>query len=533
MNLKNALIVVIILLLAVLMLAREEGEPMSLGLADCIGLAVKENLGLRVEQLGYQVSRWDLVSNRGLFAPVFSLWYNHDQTRSPSASLLEGADVTEGQSDVLGVTLDQALPLGGQVEFYFGESRYETNSTFYNLNPRFDARLQIEVVQPLLRDFGDRVARRDILAARYRQDSRYQSLKEALQELVYRVENAYWDLVYSRMNLEVKQESVQAARRLLAINRKKLQAGTIPELEILTARSQVATRESEIIQARANIRDAEDTLADLLNVQLNTGGSEDRIVPRDVPASFSSYEPPALSVVLDRIRREDPRILRLKAELENRGLDVRYYQNQILPELDVIARLWTTGLSGDEIIFEDNDVFNRVPVDIIRRDMWLSIRDALKGIYNNWSVSLNLQLPLFNAAARADLRKARLEFQQARLSLLDAQRVVIRNLQSSRRGILTNREKLLAYVAASKLARAQLEAEEKKFKAGVSTNYQVLKAQENYEENRSAEVQAAIDLRKAIILFQKNTGSLLEEKGIVCTPGGKIRPEEVGQRQSE
>ena len=52
----------------------------------------------------------------------------------------------------------------------------------------------------------------------------------------------------------------------------------------------------------------------------------------------------------------------------------------------------------------------------------------------------------------------------------------------------------------------------------MSTNYNVLKAQENLEENRSSEIKAVIDLNKSILNLQKNLGILLNEKGIHFKP---------------
>lgn len=522
MKLKIYLVLIIILIVACWLVAADSSSGIKLTLQDCLQRALKENLNLRIQILEHQKSIRQVTGNRAQFVPDFSLDFFKSQTVSPSASLLEGADVTEGESDILGVEINQNLPLGGQLALYFGESRYETNSTFYNLNPRFDARLQVEVTQPLLQGFGDRVARRDILLAVNEQNAVYQDLRETVMETLVRVENAYWDLVYRRMALEVRKESVRAARRLLEINEKKLKSGTIPELEILTAESQVASRESDLIQAEADIREAEDVLRQILNMELSASMTEPGIVPIDRPEDIPAFEPPSLPEVLESVRRQDPQLRRLEYELKNRGLDVRYYKNRLLPRLDLIGSLWTTGLSGDEIIFDDSDYFNRIPVDIIQRDMWLSIRDALQAIYSNWSVRLNLSLPLFNAPARGDLEGARLAFTQARLTLWETQNAVVSSIRMALRDFQTSRKKLTAFAAARRLAGSQLAAEEKKFRAGLSTNYEVIKAQENYEENQFAELEARIDLNKSIIRFQKETGLLLQKKGIILVPEDRV-----------
>ena len=49
---------------------------------------------------------------------------------------------------------------------------------------------------------------------------------------------------------------------------------------------------------------------------------------------------------------------------------------------------------------------------------------------------------------------------------------------------------------------------------GLSTNYQVVQYQKDYEQAKSSEIKAVIDLNVSILKYKKSLGSLLEDKGI-------------------
>ncbi len=214
----------------------------NLKLKESIVHALKNNIDLQIQQLDYDINNKNVSVNKALFIPTLSLNMEKTKTKNPSSSLLDGADISQMESMGLNIELNQNLPYGGFASIYFSESRNETNNSFANLNPQFNALMQLSITQPLLKGFGSKVTRRNILISTYAQKSAYYRLKEKVLETVYNVENAYWDLAYSRLYYKVKQESLRAAKDLELINFKKLKAGTIPELEILTAKSEVANK---------------------------------------------------------------------------------------------------------------------------------------------------------------------------------------------------------------------------------------------------------------------------------------------------
>jgi len=488
-----------------------------LKLQDSITYALKNNIDLKIQILDYQISNKDVSSRKALFIPTLLLNMDKTKTKNPSSSLLDGADISESQSVVFDIKLQQNMPFGGNASLYFYENRNETNNSFANLNPQFNALMRFSLTQPLLKGFGNKVTRKNILIAIQTNKSSFFRLKEKVLETVYNVESAYWDLVYFRLFYKVKQESLKAAKDLESINLKKLKVGTIPELEILIAKSEVANKQSEIIQAESWIRDAEENLKTMMNIHEDGKIWRNRIIPVDNPETAYSFQIPSMEEAVSIARENDPLIKRLEHELKGKGIEVKYRKNMMLPELNLNFNYWTTGISGDEIIYEGSG-FDRKPVNIISRNLWVSIKDSLKAIYNNWNIGLNLKIPLTFKESKANLAIAKMEFEKAKLNIRNAERSVLKKIHQSLRDVQTHRKTVEAYRVSRKLSKAQLNAEEKKFRAGMSTNYNVLKAQENLEENRSSEIKAIIDLNKSILNLQKNLGILLKEKGIHFKP---------------
>jgi len=509
-----SIIILCFIIFTEFLISLDTNKKINLKLQDSITYALKNNIDLKLQVLDYKISNKELSVNKSLFVPILSFNVKKTKTKNPSSSLLDGADISEIQSMSFDFGLKQNLPFGGSVGLYFNESRNETNNSFANLNPQFNALMQFSLSQPLLKGFGNQVTRKNILISTHTHKSSFFRLKAKVLETIYKVENAYWDLVYFRLYYGVKKESLRAAKNLELINLKKLKAGAIPELEILTAKSEVANKESEIIQAISSIKEAEDNLRTIMNFQNNQEKRTSGIIPVDDPKNAYSYRIPLIDEAISIARRNNPLIKSLEHELKGRGIEVKYRKNMILPELNFNFNYWTTGISGDEIIYEGSG-FERKPVDIIKRNMWVSIQDTLKAIYNNWNISLSLKIPLTFKESKANFAKAKMEFEKAELNIKNAEQSALKKIHQSIREVQTNKKKLKAYEISGRLAKAQLNAEEKKFKAGMSTNYNVLKAQENFEENRLSEIKAMIDLNKSILNLQKNLGILLKEKGIL------------------
>ncbi len=490
------------------------GKIIKLSLQDCISQALKKNLDLKIETLSFEQAEKSLLSFKGLFIPELSLNYSKRKTKSPASSFLDGANISKTETDNYEFQLMEKTPTGGNFRLTLSQSKTETNNRFYGFNPSYNSRLTFAFTQPLLKGFGLTVTKKEILIAANTRESSFYSLKQKVIDTIFRVEQAYWNLVYARMNLKVQQDALALAKDLLAKNEKQVKVGTLAPIEIMVAKSEVASRESEIIRSKAAIKSAEDNLKRILNIKKFEGSWDFEIIPVDNPKTEINFRIPPIKEAIKIAKKHNPTIKQLEFSLKSRGIDVKYAKNQLLPSLDFQASYWTTGVAGDRIIYENNDFFTGNIIAIIKGNSSDALKDVIKALYNNWSVSLNLKIPLSNSALKARYASSKIEFEKAVLQIKSAEQSVIQEIRNAIMEVETNLRMVKATALARELAKSKLDAEEKKLMTGLSTNYQVVQYQKDYEQAKSSEVKAIVDLNIAILKFKKALGTLLEDRGI-------------------
>ena len=139
-------------------------------------------------------------------------------------------------------------------------NKNQTSSSFSSLNPTYSSDLALTVTQPLLKDFGIELNKREIVIAKNDQKISNHEFTEKVIDTLTEAENFYWDLVFSIEDLKVKQTSLQRARDLEKQVKAQVDVGTLAELEILQAQSDVASRDEQLLNAQNLIEDNEDNL---------------------------------------------------------------------------------------------------------------------------------------------------------------------------------------------------------------------------------------------------------------------------------
>ena len=495
-----------LLLLALEFLSPAQDPPIkSLTLDDVIAQALKNNLDLQIEMSNPEISQALLNKSRAIFIPTLALDFSRGSNTTPSSSVFTGADVEKADASTLGFTLSQRLLIGGSVNVSLDNSRNSTNSRFSQINPRYGSQLKFDLNQPLLKNFGLTATKRGILIARNNRDKSLFALKQQVIDLIYSTEEAYWNLVYSHQNLEVKEKSLQLAKDLLKQNEIQVRVGVSAPMDILTAQAEVAARESEALQARSQIQTYEENLRRILNLSR----MPETIVPKDKPefrslaADFNEFLQSAL------MKRPD--IEQVRLELKSKNVDVRYYRNQTLPDLQLTASYYTKGLSGtpqdvDIILIADGSS----NAGAIGGNLSDSLRDALKGLYENYSIGLQLSIPVVGTSAKADLVQARLNLEQSLLTLKKTESIIYSEVKQVIMDLGTSAKIVEANRISRELADQKLAAEQKKLAVGLSTNYQVLQYQRDFANAQIAELRSLIDHSLTLSRADKVLGTTLE-----------------------
>jgi len=476
----------------------DKGE-LRLSLDEAIELALARNLGLVIERYSRQQIRLGIQEAMGIYDLNLggTLSTGHDET--PLASNLEGVDVQESDSEraTLGVT--QLLPSGGSATLGGSASKFDTNALSFGLNPSYSSGLEASLTQPLLRNFGRDATDFGIRIAKLRSTESGIGFSERVIALLQQVEAAYWRLVEAREQLKVAEESKRLAVQLHENNRVRVDVGTLAPLELVSSEAGIATREEELIRARAEIGNAEDVLKTLLRLQGDAAWAAS-ILPETKP----DIEHPSIELAeaLATALEARPELARERAAQEAREIEAAYYREQKKPRLDLAVAYGYSGIGGDNLSTGESGGLSDAVDQVTSAD------------FPGWSVGIELGVPIQNRAARARATIAELAVDQGTTGIEQVRQVITTEVRLAVRALETSRQELESARVSVRLQTANLDAERKKFTNGLSTSFQILQVEEDLTNARSREVRAVTTYRRAIVEYYRATGGLLERSHV-------------------
>ena len=473
-------------------------EPLSLTLQETIETVLKNNISISVQSYNSKINEQFIFEKEADFDPTVDFEFTVGEETRQSASTLADSKTRDLDYD-WDFSVSQKFVTGGDYELTMDNNKNQSSSSRTSLNPIYSSDLALTVTQPLLKDFGIDLNKREIYIAKNDQKISDHQFTEKVIATIAETENIYWDLVFSIEDLKVKETSLQRARDLEKQVKAQVDVGTLAELEILQAKSNVASREERLLNAQNLIDDNGDNLKSILNFSFDSEEGLKEIIPADSPV----FEPGAENSLEEALKTaliHRPDLLAKKMELENRNIEAKYNENQTLPTLDLVGSLGLNGLSGDSST--KNGSYDS------------ALSEAFSTDFRLWQFGINLSYPLGNRAAKSKLAIKRLEVAQLLLDIKDLEKTIVVEVREAHRQIKTDIKRVQATRVARKLAEEKLNAEEKKFKVGLSTSFNVLEFQEDLAEEQSNEIKAVIDYNKSLNRLNQVMARTLEAHDI-------------------
>jgi outer membrane protein len=484
------------------------GAPeLHLSLDQAVALALGHNINLEVSRLSLASAGEGVLAASGIFDPYVKMDLSESSAKSPATNQLQGAAVNVLKQRAFDLSLGQLLPTGAQASIAWTNSRTETNSTFFFLNPSYDSGLNLSLTQPLLKGFGTDVNRTTIEVSRRNREISRMQFEQIVITTLQKVEDAYWNLVYAKEDLKVEQESLKLAQDLLDQTRTRVRIGTLAPIDIVQSEATVAAREQAIILAENAVADAADVLKSLMGFE-NADDWQSAIVPVDTLEVTPRAEnmDKAIATALDR--RLELKIQEVQEAIARDNLLVA--DNATKPQLDLALGYGYSGVGGTL-----SELDSTTGLVTVTPGGW---NDALRQIRNRdfdqWSIGVNLTYPLGNNEARASLAEQRFALATTQQQRALARQSVIYEVRGAVRGLEAGVKSIAAAVKARELAERNLDAEQKKFANGMSTNYQVLKIQEDLATAQVAELQSRVSYRQTTVGYEVAVGTLLQDAGV-------------------
>jgi outer membrane protein TolC len=447
---------------------------LALTVRDAVLLALEHNGSLELERLDNAATKTFELEERGAFDPVLTgdAGYSISEVSAGSGYAAASAGVS--------LPLPSGTEVAGEVSLAAGD----------RVSPGFSAELSQELLEGGRRAAnlaGVKQAEIDIFSSDY-------ELRGFTAVLVASVESAYWDELSAELRVEIFDEGLRIAERQLEETRERVDVGTIPAIELIAARAEVALRREALLEA-VNIREkARLTLLSLLNLP---GDSlyDTRVVTLDRPvkpaAGADDLDAHLASALAGRADLRQAMLAREKGELE-----VMKTKNGLLPRLELFISLGKTAYA---------DSFSGSPA-ANREDLTL---DA----------SLAFSLPIGNRRDRALSDRAVLTLRQTETAIQNLRRLIELDVRSAYLDAGRTRDQIDMTAVSRSLQEEKLAAETEKFRVGRSTALLVAQSQRDLLDSKIAEEEALIGHLKSLIDLYRLDGSLLRRRGIEAPSG--------------
>jgi outer membrane protein len=480
--------------------AEVQGPVRRLTIDEAVVMALEQNVNLQVERIDPQVQDLAVSVARSNWTPAFFSNVSTRNQTNPPTDIFGGAATVTNQNVSSQAGLQQQLPWGGaSYTAFWNSGRVTTNNIFSSFNPQLSSSLGFNYTQPLLRNFTIDATRQQVLITKKNREISDVQLQQAIAATTRSVRNAYWDLVYAINNLAVQQQSLQLAQQSYRDNRARVEIGTMAPLDIVSAEAEVAQREEAVILAEAAIRRQEDVLRALIS---NPADQPDLWNVRLEPADLPTFQPVAIDVdgAVRNALANRTDLATTRKQLEANDISIRYFRNQSMPDVNALVNYSAIGLAGTQRVL--TPTFPPQELGRNQRGFGGALGDIFASDYPTWSLQLQVNYPIGASNAEANLARARLQDSQARKQLQANELQVTTQIRDLARNVQTNAQRVESTRAARALAEKRLEAEQKKFTAGMTSAFFVTQAQRDLSDARNRELRAIIDYLKSTIDFE-------------------------------
>lgn len=482
-----------------------------LTIAGAVRLMLLNNSDVRIERQSVEQARDAVVRARAPFDPLLASAFSANRQTTPTFSQLSGAPTLSALTQDTQASVQKTFVTGTTFHSSFETARTSTNSVYNFFNPSLTSSLNFSIDQPLLRNRGRFVNRAPIMIARRNLEESEAQFRQQIDDAIERVVQQYWQVVLDRENTQVLMQSYKAAQASYDHDRRALQLGALSPLDIYQSESEVATRKVSVIRAQYALKQDEDQLRMTLGADLDRAYST---LDLDLVEPPKPNEP-LLTVNTGKAVAEAlakrPNLAALDRQLEANNIDIRLSHNRLEPDLELSAEYSSNGLGGNE--------YSSTGTRALIASGGLG--DALGQVfgfgYPAYGVTLQLNLPIKNHAAEANLADARVRRTETLYEIRRTREQVRLEVKDATNELDQAKLSIAAARTARELAEKNVEAQQRKYQLGSGLIFLVLQAQTQLAQAEQSLVLAQVNYRLAVVAIEHATGTLLDRYQVQIT----------------
>jgi outer membrane protein TolC len=481
---------------------------LQLSLRDAVVLALENNSAVRVQESQVESEKFSLLRTFQPFDPQLQTTLNISRYSSQGSNQLQGIGSSvnstlnslnqQGQID-----FSQTFQTGTKLQVGLTSQKSSTNNAFYFLNPYYNSTLNLQFTQPLLRNRGLFPNRAPIvIARRVLQESRA-NFEAQVNNAILNVVSQYWAVVQAQGNLDVERKSLEAADESYQHDKRALELGALPPLDIYRSESEVASRRVSMIQSEYSLKQAEDAL------RVTIGAAQDNYFRAldlnltEKPAPDGELRTIDAAAALKQAESQRPEFIAARYALQNDETSIRLAHNDLKPDLSLNGFYQSNGLGGNQ--------FNLTTGQLISQGGFQSSFGQLFAFgFPGYGATLTLNFPIRNRAAQAELGNALVSRRRDLYTEQQIHEQVVLDVTNSVHQLEEAKLTLAAGNTALDLAQKALEAEQRKYELGAETIFFVLDAQTRLAQAQVNLLQAQVGYQIAVAAVDHATGGLLQ-----------------------
>jgi HAE1 family hydrophobic/amphiphilic exporter-1 len=534
-------------------------ETLPLSMNDAIKRALENNNDIEVARDDVRFAETQLRALEGIFDPIFAVTPQYDKRISPQQSQLGGGSGTSGTLSTTTWSLSPSVQKqfgrgGGSYFLQFSNSHTNTSNTFSLLNPFYSSNLSLQFAQPLLKNRSIDNNRRQIRIQRKRLDQSDADFRQRTIDVITRVQQAYWELVFALRDQQNNVANLNLSRESLRNVEAQIAAGAKAPLERAEVQTELANRETALYSAIQAVSIAENNLKILIFKSPTNPEWSAQVTPTDTPQFDSN--PVNLPDALKAARDNRPELRRLRLQNDINDIDLTYFKNQTKPQIDLVGTVALTGLAGNSlatvvppgttqpIIVGDpltnpsafllNEIQNiqraqglpvaTVPLGVVQSNIvnpslvggyGQTLQNLFGGKTRNVTLGVAIQFPFKNKTAEANLAGARIQKEQLQASMRSQEQIIEVDVRNSAQAVESARQRVLSAREARVNAEMQLEGEQRLYQVGRSTTFLLFQRENALANARASELRAETDYNKALADLQRATSTTLRANNVV------------------
>jgi len=455
-----------------------------------------------VTQLGPSIASFD---------PSVTGFMNFQHATSPqSNTVLVGTNALVTDTRTYQMSYNQNFQWGMTATLAYASTHTHINSNRFTINPYTNGDIDLQVTQNLLNGFGIAVNARNIRVQKNNMKATDLQFRQQVITTVTAALNLYWDLVSFDQDVKARQQEVATAEQLMKNNQEQVRIGTLAEIEVTRAQSQLYAARQDLVISQTNLLQQETVLKNALSrVGVATSELADvHIIPLDTISVPAQDETGALDQLVSDAVKNRVEVQQARINLDSNKLNLAGIKSSLRPTLQAFAELTNNGLAGPlspGAIGTGNPFvggYGSMLGQIFTRD------------YPNYSAGISLNIPLRNRAAQADYATSVIEIRQNELTLQRQLNQVRVDVQNAVIGLQQARARYDAAVQGRVLSQQTFDADQKKYQLGAGTPYQVVQDERDLASAQSSELQAMANYSHARIALDQALGRTLEVNNV-------------------